>query len=72
MLRDVQAALAAAEATQAIAQPAAAALIPKPRGSAGHHNFNLANEMNVSAQTDRHIQVSATTLYISDSLLMDI
>ena len=70
-MRDVQATLIAAEATQAVAQPAAATLIPKPRGSSGRCNFNLANEMNVSVQTYRQIQVSAM-LHISDCSLMDV
>jgi len=53
----VRAALATAQATQDAAQPTATALIPKPRGTSGRGNFNLANEMKVDKQICHQIQV---------------
>jgi hypothetical protein len=59
MLREVRAALAAAQETQDALSPATTALIPKPRGTSGRGNFNLANEMHVDKKVRKQIQVSS-------------
>lgn len=56
-LREVQAALAVAQETQGVAQPAATALIPKPRGTSGRGDFNLAKAMKVDKKVCHEIQV---------------
>lgn len=65
-LRDVRAALAAAQATNIGAQPPTiVTLIPKPRGTSGRGGFNLAKEMGVDPKTSRQIQVSTTFISLS-------
>ena len=71
-LRDLQAMLATAQATQVAAQPATATLIPKPRGTGGRGDFNLANAMNVDAKTCRQIQVSSMSHFSHHSLITSI
>jgi len=39
-------------------QPATMTLIPKPRGTGSHGDFNLANEMKVDTGTRHQIEVS--------------
>ena len=58
-LRELRALLAAAQESQGPFPPATTALIPKPRGTSGRRNFNLANEMGVTKKICRQIQVSA-------------
>ena len=71
MLRDVRAALAAAQAANIVAPPTTATLIPKPRGTSGRGDFHLADKMKVNDATCHQIQVS-TMLHISDHLLIDL
>ena len=58
----MQAALAVAQATQGVAPPTNATLIPKPRGTSGRGDFNLANEMNVDKKVCHQIQASLPLL----------
>ena len=69
MLKDVQAALAAAQANRVAPPPTTPALIPKPRGTSGRAGFNLAKEMNVDKNTCHVIQVR-TTFVFSNYLLI--
>jgi hypothetical protein len=57
VLREVRAALAAAQANQGVVPPATITLIPKPRGTSGRGNFNLANEMGINKKLCNQIQV---------------
>lgn len=57
----MRAVLTAAQATQAVSQPAIGAvttLIPKPQGTSGCGGFNLAKEMKVDTKVCHEIQVS--------------
>jgi hypothetical protein len=56
VLNEVRAALAAAQAAQVTAQPTTPTLIPKPRGTSGRGNFNLANAMGVDTTVCHGIQ----------------
>jgi hypothetical protein len=58
MLREVRAALAAAQETQATVQPAPTALIPKPHGTSGRRDFNLADKMEIDKKLCHQIQAS--------------
>ena len=72
MLKEVRATLAALQATHIVVQPAATmSLIPKPRGTSGRGDFNLANKMGVDVKTCQQIQVCAafTSLTICSSYL---
>lgn len=60
-LNEARAALAAAQATQATGQSVTGpVLIPKPRGTSGRGDFNLANAMGVDAKVCREIQASVS------------
>lgn len=58
-LKELRAALAAAQAAQAT-ESATPTLIPKPRGTSGRGNFNLAKEMGVETTVYHEIQASAS------------
>ena len=66
MLREVRAALATAQAAQTTAQLATGAgttVIPKPRGTSGRGDFNLAKEMKVDTKLCHEIQVSTNPVF---------